>query len=147
MEVRAAVAADAAAWVRLREALWPYGAEEHAREVAEFLAGSRRLFHEALVAVDVDGHAIGFVEISIRPLVNGCTTDRVAFLEGWYVAEEHRGSGVGAALVRAAEQWAREQGCVEFASDVEIDNAGSIAAHVALGFTETDRVVCFRKDL
>jgi aminoglycoside 6'-N-acetyltransferase I len=65
----------------------------------------------------------------------------------WYVAAAHRRSGVGAALVRASEAWARAQGCVEFASDVEIENAVGIAAHLALGFAETDRVVCFRKDL
>jgi aminoglycoside 6'-N-acetyltransferase I len=49
--------------------------------------------------------------------------------------------------VRAAEEWGRAQGCTEFASDALIENVVSIAAHRALGFTEIDRVVTFRKDL
>jgi len=62
------------------------------------------------------------------------------------VAAGVRRKGVGAMLVRAAEDWARHQGCSEFGSDTEIDNAASIA-HKALGFEETERLVCFRKTL
>jgi aminoglycoside 6'-N-acetyltransferase I len=54
---------------------------------------------------------------------------------------------VGGALVRAAERWARSQGCREFASDAEADNRVSAAAHRALGFAEVGVVRCFRKDL
>ena len=72
-------------------------------------------------------------------------TDRVAYLEGWYVVPAARRQGVGAALVRAAEDWARSQGCTEFASDALIDNAVSAAAHRALGFQETVQIRCFRK--
>ena len=61
--------------------------------------------------------------------------------------ESFRRRGIGTALVRAAEQWARDQGCSEFASDAEIENDISVTAHKALGFTEVSRVVCFRKDL
>ena len=51
------------------------------------------------------------------------------------------------AVYAAAEDWGRAQGCSEFASDTEIDNDVSASAHAALGFTETDRIRCFRKDL
>jgi aminoglycoside 6'-N-acetyltransferase I len=71
----------------------------------------------------------------------------VGFLEGWYVAETHRRRGVGAALLRAAEDWAREQGCTEMASDTWLDNEGSQRAHEALGFEEVDRCVNYRKSL
>jgi len=43
--------------------------------------------------------------------------------------------------------WAIELGCDELASDAEIVNTGSIAAHKALGFREMDRVVSFIKKL
>ena len=46
-----------------------------------------------------------------------------------------------------AERWARALGYSELASDAEIDNTVSIAAHRALGFEETDRIVCFLKKL
>jgi len=71
----------------------------------------------------------------------------VAYLEGWYVVPDWQGHGVGRTLVEAAEGWARARGLREIASDAELDNAGSIAAHGALGFRETFRVVQFLKRL
>src|SRR5690606_36039976 len=55
--------------------------------------------------------------------------------------------GVGAALVRAAEDWARQRGYRELASDTWIDDIRSQCAHEALGFIELDRVVNYRKML
>jgi aminoglycoside 6'-N-acetyltransferase I len=86
-------------------------------------------------------------EISIRSYAEGCATDRVGFLEGWFVVPEHRRRGIGGALVRAAERWALAQGCREFASDALADNDESALAHRALGFTEVGMIRCFRKDL
>jgi aminoglycoside 6'-N-acetyltransferase I len=54
---------------------------------------------------------------------------------------------VGGALVRAAEAWSRARGCAEMASDTEVENARSAAAHRALGFEEVGRVLLFRKSL
>jgi aminoglycoside 6'-N-acetyltransferase I len=71
----------------------------------------------------------------------------VAYLEGWYVDEDLRRQGVGTALVRAAEAWARSKGLKEFASDTQLANAGSQLAHAALGFTEVERLVAYRKIL
>jgi RimJ/RimL family protein N-acetyltransferase len=65
----------------------------------------------------------------------------------WFADASLRGRGVGAALVAAAEEWGRSQGCTELASDTTIDNEGSAAAHRALGFEEVDRIICFRKPL
>ena len=148
ISVRAAVPGDASAWVRMREALWPEeGASPHGREVEQFFAGALRLPLEVLIAEDVDGRAIGFAELSIRPYAEGCETDRVAFLEGWYVEPEHRRRGAGRALVKAAEEWAAAQGCTEFGSDALIDNTASAAAHAAVGFEEVAQVRCFLKRL
>jgi aminoglycoside 6'-N-acetyltransferase I len=63
------------------------------------------------------------------------------------VREDARKSGVGAALIRAAENWAREQGCREMASDAWVENVESQAAHQALGYEVVDRCVHFRKAL
>src|SRR5205807_8206004 len=100
-----------------------------------------------LVVADGAGQPVGFAELSIRAYAEGCRTDRVAYLEGWYVVPEARNEGVGHALIAAAEAWGRSQGCVEFASDAELTNDASAAAHTALGFVEVGRVRCFRKDL
>jgi aminoglycoside 6'-N-acetyltransferase I len=68
-------------------------------------------------------------------------------VEGWFVIEAWRKQGVGRALIRAAENWAKEQGCSEMASDTWIDNELSQLAHEALGFEVVDRCVNYRKPL
>jgi len=132
----------------MRCALWPEGSEsEHRAEVDQFLAGKLRQPLAVLLAFNSSGDAVGFAELSIRSYAEDCMTDYVAYLEGWYVVPDARRHGVGKALVRAAEDWARSQGCTEFASDALIDNHVSAAAHRALGFQETVQIRCFRKVL
>ena len=46
-----------------------------------------------------------------------------------------------------ADELAEEKGCTEFASDCELDNVDSLYFHMALGFTETNRIFCFKKEL
>ena len=61
-------------------------------------------------------------------------------------ADQQR-QGIGRALVETAEAHAQRAGHHEIASDAEIDNAGGIAAHRALGYDEVERIVCFRRSL
>lgn len=145
--VRAAQPGDLDEWIRLRVALWPDDLAEHRAAAERFFAGDRHEPAEVLLATDEKRHAIGFAELSIRNIVDSCSTRRVAYLEGWYVDPSVRRQGIGAALIAAAERWAVEQGCTEFGSDSLIDNQVSQLAHRALGFEESGRVVNFRKDL
>ena len=55
--------------------------------------------------------------------------------------------GIGRKLVDSAEEWARQKGCTEMASDAEVDNAVSQQAHTSLGYSETSRLVHLRKEL
>jgi aminoglycoside 6'-N-acetyltransferase I len=131
----------------MRQSLWPSAPGEHAGEIAAFFGGDRSDPAEAFIALDDGGRAIGFAEVSIRPYAEGCHSGRVAYLEGWFVEEASRRQGVGATLVAAVEEWGRAQGCTELGSDAEIHNAASAAAHRSLGFTEVERIICFRKAL
>jgi len=145
--VRSVTAADRDRWVDLRGALWPDAArDELGVEADAFLAGSGFMLEAVLVACDASA-VVGFAELSLRPYAEGCTTTPVAYLEAWYVVPQRRGHGVGAALLAAAEAWARQRGCREFASDTAIDNGVSAAAHAALGFEEVEQIRCFRKRL
>lgn len=138
---------DAPAWLRMREALWPDETGPHATEIQQFFAGTLSMPLAVLIAGDDSEKPLGFAELSIRHYAEDCVTDRVAYLEGWYVVPEARRRGIGRALVSAAEVWARAQGCTEFASDALLDNESSAAAHRALGFVETVQIRCFRKEL
>jgi aminoglycoside 6'-N-acetyltransferase I len=148
IRVRPAKIEDAQAWLRMRDALWPdYANTWHGDEIQQFFAGTLKMPLAVLIAEDDAGKPLGFAELSIRNYAEDCVTDRVAYLEGWYVVPGARRKGVGRALVAAAEQCARQQGCTEFGSDAAIDNEISAAAHRALGFTETAQIRTFRKQL
>lgn len=143
--IRSVVPADRGEWLRMRGALWPGSDSDHEAETASYLRGETRIALEVLVAERVGGGLAGFVELAIRPSAEGCETQDVAYLEGWWVDEDVRRHGVGRALVDAAVAWAKEQGCTEFASDTEFDNVVSAAAHEACGFEDVGLVRCFRK--
>lgn len=146
--IRPATPRDSDAWLRLRHALWPDDSEaDHRAEIDRFFRGELREPLAVLLAEDGSGHVLGLAELSIRSIAEGCTSDRIAYLEGWFVEPEARRRGVGRALVAAAEQWGRDQGCTEFASDTQLDNLISTAAHHALGFIEVESIRCFRKVL
>jgi aminoglycoside 6'-N-acetyltransferase I len=94
-----------------------------------------------------EGGIGGFISFSLRPWAEGCESEPVPYVEGWYVAADLRRTGVGRALVEAVERWGRERGYVELGSDVELQNDVSLRAHEALGFERTVRLQYFRKRL
>lgn len=147
MAIRAVQLDDRNEWLRMRCLLWPHcPTNEHSTEIdAYFQQDIDR--NVVFVQPRSTGGLQGFVEVSIRSYAEGCTTDQVGYIEGWYVDADARRSGVGAALLVAAEAWARTQGCVEMASDTELINVTSSAAHQRLGYTEVEQLVHFRKDL
>lgn len=154
MKIRPATGADVEAWADMRAALWPEAsAAQHLEEARRFFAEPRAgpgAMPEAVLVAETDGgrpELVGFAEVSRRLYAEGCETSPVGFLEGWYVAPEHRRSGAGRALVAAAERWAEVLGCREFASDALADNELSAVAHRALGFEEVEVIRCFRKPL
>lgn len=151
MTIRTATLADQLALARLRQSLWPEGPiEEHQCELTHLLAQrtSGPYPCEILIADPGDGELAGFVEVGMRSHADGCDPAQpVGYLEGWYVAPPWRRRGVGSALMAAAEDWARAQGCVEMASDTWISSEESHRAHQALGYDEVDRCVHYRKRL
>jgi aminoglycoside 6'-N-acetyltransferase I len=146
MRIRRMTKSDAGDWLRMRTALWPGSETDHAKEIEAFFERGVPTLDAVLLAEDA-GSATGFAELSIRLYAEGCHSGRVAYLEGWYVEPHVRRRGIGAALVAAAQHWGREQECTELASDTELGNDGSAAAHRALGFDEVERIICYRKPL
>lgn len=133
-------------WFRLRCALWPDDtAGEHAEEMATILAHFEQM--PVFVAERPCGGLCGLLEISLKNHVEGCLTDKIGYLEGWYVDADWRQQGVGRQLVAAAEAWCRQQGCLEMASDTTSDYPHSPVAHARLGYQEIHRIITFRKAL
>jgi len=137
---------DHAEWLRMRRALWPdVSVALHRVEMRE---QSRRSRARAVLVIDrdgVDAKLGGFIELSVRSRVDGSLRARVGYVDGWFVDPDLRGRTWGRQLMRAAEAWTAARGPDELASDAEIDNPASLAAHAALGFRETFRLVHFLK--
>ena len=126
-------------------ALFPqYSAEQLAPGMREHRT---RTDADVFVAERDDGSIAGFVEVGAREYADGCETAPVGYLEAWYVDADVRRSGFGRALLEAAENWARNRGYREMASDAQLGNEVSHAAHRHAGYDEVDRVVQYRKNL
>lgn len=96
----------------------------------------------------MNGKAVGFANVSIRyDYVEGCETSPVGYLEGIYVEDCYRNNNFARELVIACEDWVKNKGIKEFASDCELTNLDSLAFHLAIGFKEANRIICFKKDI
>ncbi len=140
-----AVPSDAPAVARLARMLWPsHDFEEMVQEFTVLLANK-----EAAVFLLVEDHnAIGFAQCQLRhDYVEGTATSPVGYLEGVFVEAPYRRSGYGGHLIAHCEEWARQQGCTEFASDCELTNRESLAFHLHTGFQEANRIIHFTKSL
>ena len=101
-------------------------------------------------AQDQNGNnrAAGFAQCQLRyDYVEGTESSPVGYLEGIFIEEAYRGMGFAKELLGACQTWAKEKGCTEFASDCELDNVGSLKFHMAMGFEEAGRIICFTKKL
>ncbi len=91
---------------------------------------------------------VGFAQCSLRKdYVEGTQSSPVGYLEGIFVKEDYRKRGIGNKLLIQCEEWAKSKGCSEFASDCELNNTESFKFHLRLGFEETNRIICFKKNL
>ncbi|MEM9486333.1 MAG: aminoglycoside 6'-N-acetyltransferase [Cyanobacteria bacterium P01_F01_bin.116] len=141
--------ADFEDWVELALELWPpeddSDREDMRKTMTEILNAENQM---GCLVRNAVGDEIAFMNLSLRrDYVAGATQSPVAFVEGIYVRASYRHQRVGTALIQWAEQWARQQGCVELASDALIENQDSYQFHTKVGFAEVERVVCFIKPL
>jgi aminoglycoside 6'-N-acetyltransferase I len=149
MTIRPYEARDLESWSAMRARLWPReDAAVMVREARAFTTGSPNAMLDAVFIVEDDeAWPRGFLELSVRDFSDGCDSMPVPHVEGWYVEDPARRHGLGRALMRAAEEWARANGFTELASDSELDDDAAQRAHVRCGFEEVDRLVKFRKKL
>ena len=125
--------------------LWPdYGADTMYYDLGKIMVAGESVFFLAYR----EDTAVGFAQCQLRhDYVEGTETSPVGYMEGIYVRKADRSLGFASQLMKACEDWARAEGCMEFASDCEMDNADSLAFHLKLGFKEVNRIICFAKKL
>lgn len=87
------------------------------------------------------------VNTDLSDYVEGTATSPVGYLEGIFIKPEYRNKGLARELIKACEEWAKEKGCKEFASDCELHNEESRRFHMATGFDEANRIICFVKKI
>lgn len=89
---------------------------------------------------------VGFAQCGLRSdYVEGTESSPVGYLEGIFVKKDYRNNGYAKELLLSCETWAKNIGCTEFASDCELNNIGSLKFHIAMGFDEANRIICFKK--
>lgn len=143
--VRKARPEDAEAAAALASRMW----EDHdPRELADEF---RELINSEEAAVFLKyngGKPVAFAQCQLRhDYVEGTESSPVGYLEGVFVEDGCRRKGYAAELLAACEKWAKGMGCAEFASDCELGNETSLKFHIAMGFEEANRIICFRKKL
>ena len=143
--IRRATPEDKPEWIRMRQGLWPDAPLEYLDfDLDDLLSDSDAGIFVASLA---DGKLVAFIEAGLRGYGEGCETSPVGYIEAWYVDPHLRGQKLGREMVRVAEEWAREKGCTEMASDTWLENEVSIAAHLKMGYEEAERLVHFVKRL
>ena len=142
--IRIATEEDREGWLELRRIVYEGCPEEfHHEDINIWLRDPDK----ECFLIEVEGRLAGFLEASLRNVVDGCLTSPVGYMEGISVFPEYRGQGLSLKLIAAAEQWMKSKGCTEMGSDAELHNERAIAFHKANGFEETFRVVQFKKKL
>lgn len=95
-----------------------------------------------------DNIPVGVAQCGLRrDYVEGTGSTPVGYLEGVYVIEKFRNKGIATMLCKVCEEWALTIGCKEFASDCELNNRESLEFHLSVGFTESNRIICFTKKI
>ena len=125
--------------------LWPRRSVDDIKKVIiQYIQGD-----ETSVFMHLDGgKCVGLALASLRhDYVEGCVTSPVGYLEGICVDQDHRKAGIASLLCKECEDWAKNKGCTEFASDCELTNDASYAFHLKAGFEEANRIIHFKKKI
>ncbi|MEH7385137.1 aminoglycoside 6'-N-acetyltransferase [Bacillus sp. JJ1521] len=145
MEIVKATVKEINVLTKLGLLLWPDNVESVL--TSEF----SELIHDkdaVLYLVKEENETFGFAQCQLRTdYVEGTESSPVGYLEGIYVKEEYRRKGVAKQLLSACEKWAKNKGCSEFASDIELENGESLSFHLKNGFQEANRIICLTKKL
>ena len=132
-------------WVNLALMLFPESSFDEELALHKKILASEE---EVGLLYQKDNQYVAFMNLSIRhDYVNGTDTSPVVFVEALYVLPGYQRRGIGRELIEYAENYARQKGITQLASDCFTDNLLSESFHKSCGFVEKERVICFVKDI
>jgi GNAT superfamily N-acetyltransferase len=137
--IRPATRADAAAIAALSSELgYPTTAEEMAPRLASLLD----VRDQAVLVAEVDRRVIAWIQISFVATVE---SGSFAEIRGLVVTAAQRSRGVGARLVAAAEEWARERGLARIRVRSNVTRERTHRFYERLGYVTTKAQKVFDK--
>ena len=140
--IRPMVEADAERAAELTTQLgYPVDAQALRARLAELLTSDA---DAVLVATDADDTAIAWVHVARLFLLEA---SGLACIHGLVVDERHRSDGIGAALVAAAERWARDRGATAILVRSRSTRERAHRFYERIGYVEVKRSHVFEKPL
>jgi len=141
-KIRRAENSDAA---RIAELAGQLGYPAAPAEIAQRLRQIKPPSHHAvLVAESHDRNVVGWLHVSVSPLLE---VELRAEVNGLVVADDVRSRGTGALLLHAAEQWARRRGCKNMSVRSNVIRERAHEFYVRHGYEHYKTQKAFRKPL
>jgi GNAT superfamily N-acetyltransferase len=100
--------------------------------------------HAVLVAESHDRNVVGWLHVSVSPLLE---VRLRAEVNGLVVENDERSRGTGALLLRAAEQWARSRGCKSMSVRSNVIRERAHQFYLRHGYQHYKTQKAFRKPL
>lgn len=141
IKIRPLLPSDATSAAHLSAELgYPVAAEVMEKRIRLFSA----LEQHALFGACRHNKLIAWIDVSIAYHLQA---EPYGEIGGLVVAEKHHGSGIGKALVEAAEQWITSQGVTQVLVRSQIAREGAHAFYLRQGFSRTKTSAVFMKSL
>jgi len=142
IRIRPATREDCAALAMLADQL---GYESSAEQIARRLEGLLRSDeNQVFLAEASDENAAGWIGVFVH---RSLSSDPRAEISSLIVDEKQRSRGIGAALVKRAEEWAIEKGCRIMGVHTNVTRERAHAFYERNGYTMAKTQKCFRKEL
>jgi GNAT superfamily N-acetyltransferase len=142
IKIRRAKSTDAARIAELSGQLgYPATPLEIAQRLRQIKPASQ---HAVLVAESPERKAIGWLHVSVSPLLEAQLRAEV---NGLVVDDDERSRGTGALLLRAAEQWARSRGCKDMSVRSNVLRERAHQFYLRHGYEHCKTQKAFRKQL
>lgn len=142
LKIRRAKASDAEALAVLSGQLgYPTATAEMKKRLKSLKPASQ---HGVFVAETAEGEVIGWLHLSVEPLLE---VELRGEVNGLVVKEGARSQGAGARLLRAAEAWAAKQGCKSMSVRSNVIRERAHLFYERNGYEQYKTQKAFRKSL